>query len=101
MAWGYQSAKSAGQSVQEFLLLHQPHLDPGHPEPFPADGSGLWSEDTAPLVQVSSAEQEQGPAAPGCSELHAVTDTPAEQSTSSYNHSCSVDTALARQASAA
>lgn len=26
MAWGYQSAKSAGQSAQESLLLHNPTL---------------------------------------------------------------------------
>lgn len=45
MAWGYQSAKSAGQSVQESLLLHQPYFDPDHPESLRADGSGLWSEE--------------------------------------------------------
>lgn len=87
MAWGYQSAKSAGQSVQESLLLHQPHAEP------------FLQMDQVCGVRTQLlclAEQEQGPAASGCSELHAVTDTPAEQSISSYNHGCSQDTALAR-----
>lgn len=66
MARGYQSPESAGQSVQE----SQPHLGPGHPEFFPAGGSGLWSEDTGELSRARA-----GPAALGCRELHAATGT--------------------------